>query len=421
MTNEHYDVAVVGAGPAGLFCAINTATPDHRILVLEKMNSPGRKLLISGTGQCNITHDGNILNFLSHYGSNGKFLRPALLSFSNRDLTAFFKDHGVATETESGGKVFPVSRSSADVLDGIIRECGNQNVILRCNEAVTRINRQQKDFEIVTSQATYHAKFVVIATGGASYPATGSSGDGYRFAAGMGHTVREIAPALTPLYIKDFPFADLAGMSFSAMHCSVWRKGKNVIAFRGDVLFTHKGLSGPGILDMSRTIRSGDVIRLSFVGTLRQEEFARGFVEQVKSNGSRQVKSVLSSYNIPQRLVGKVLDLAGTSPYLTCSHLSVPLRLRLITHFTEFPLTVDTPGDFSVAMVTQGGVSLDEVNPKTMESRKVKNLFFVGEVLDYDGDTGGYNLQAAFSTGMLAARSIRKRYDQDTPLLHANA
>jgi hypothetical protein len=259
----------------------------------------------------------------------------------------------------------------------------------------------------------YRSLFLVIATGGMSYPATGSTGDGYRLAAGMGHGITEIGPALAPIRIKEFPFADLCGMSFSSMRFSVWRQGSKMFETTGDVLFTHQGLSGPGILDCSRSIRSGDVIRLSFIGSERRDEFARTFTKRIHAQGASRVKSMLSSYNIQARLVRKILDRAGIPSGCTCAHLSASLRSRLILYLSDFPLTVAAPGDFSVAMVTRGGVSLEEVNPKTMESRKVKNLFFAGEVLDIDGDTGGYNLQAAFSTGMLAAQSIIKKFDRE--------
>jgi hypothetical protein len=337
------------------------------------------------------------------------FLKPALCNFPNRHLIQFFKKHGLCMVTDENGKVFLKTRRSADVLALLLLICNDCGVSLHTGEPVTGVVSTNKSFEITTGRAVYRSTYLVIATGGTSYPATGSTGDGYRLAAGMGHAITEIAPALTPLSITEFPFADLCGMSFSAMQFSVWRGESKMFEKTGDIVFTHQGLSGPGILDCSRSIRSGDIIRLSFIGSERRNEFAKKFAERIHSHGSRQVKSVLFSYNIPQRLVRKILDLANIPSDCTCAHLSASLRSRLILYLSGFPLTVGAPGDFSVAMVTRGGVSLDEVNPKTMESRIVKNLFFAGEVLDVDGDTGGYNLQAAFSTGMLAARSIIKK------------
>jgi predicted Rossmann fold flavoprotein len=410
---ERYDVAVIGAGPAGMFCAIHAAAPGHRILLLEKMDAPGKKLLITGSGQCNITHEGEIPDFIAHYGEHGKFLKPALLSLTNRNLITFFSDRALAMDSREDGKVFPITRTSADVLSVLLDECSRQGIYLRCNEPVCNIKKGPDGFEITTVHAQYRTMYLVIATGGRSYPATGSDGDGYRFAAGLGHTTGEIAPALTPLVIKDFPFFELAGISFSAMYFSVWREGERIFHRTGDVLFTHNGLSGPGILDCSRNIRSGDEIRLSFTGRIPHEKLRQTLSETAVSHAKRQVVSLLSYFHVPNRLAKKILDCTGIPRNLTCAHLSAVQRKRLIKNCTQFPLIVQAPGDFSCAMVTRGGVTLGEVNPKTMESRIERNLFFAGEVLDIDGDSGGYNLQAAFSTGWLAAQTIKKRYLPD--------
>jgi predicted Rossmann fold flavoprotein len=407
---ERPDVAVIGAGPAGLFCAIQAAGQGRRILVLEKMETPAQKLLLAGSGQCNITHDGGIENFPAHYGDAGTFLKPALLAFTNHDLIRFFHERGLAMEVREDGKVFPATRKSSDVLSLLISACEKQGVDLRFGEPVTGLTKEQSAFTITTARNRYHASCLVIATGGKSYPATGSTGDGYRFAAGMGHTVTEIAPALAPLLIQEFPFSGLSGMSFPRMHFSVWGEGKKLFHHTGDVLFTHTGLSGPGILDCSRNIRSGDVVRLSFTDGEFDEGFRSLFLGQLAEEGTRRVTSVVSGYHIPERLVKKILELAGIPHEITCAHLSRQHRRTLVSSLTGYPLTVDALGDFSVAMVTRGGIARGEVNPKTMESRIVKNLYFAGEVLDIDGDTGGYNIQSAFSTGMLAAQGISKKF-----------
>jgi predicted Rossmann fold flavoprotein len=408
---EQYDVLVIGAGPAGLFCAIHAALTGSRMLLLEKNTDPGKKLLLAGTGQCNITHTGEMRDFLLRYGNHGKFLKPALFEFTNKNLTTFFHEHRLAMVTGENGKVFPETRRSADVLAILLEECRDRGVVLRCSDAVTGITRTADGFEITTSTMLYRTTFLVIATGGASYPKSGSTGDGYRFVASLGQPVTEIAPALTPLLIRDYPFASLSGMSFECMHFSVWRAGKKIADHTGDVLFTHLGLSGPGILDASREIRAEDVIRLSFVGNLKREEFVVDLIKRVEENRSWQIRTILAAYPIPERLNRKLLNVSGIPDDLKGNHLSAGQRARLITNCTEFPLTVTAPGGFSVAMVTRGGVALDSVNPKTMESTIIPNLYFAGEVLDIDGDTGGYNLQAAFSTGFLAGRSIRKKQE----------
>jgi hypothetical protein len=406
---EQYDLAVTGAGPAGLFCAIHAAADGCRVLVLEKNAKPGVKILLAGSGQCNLTHDGDIREFVTHYGDHGKFLKPALMSFTNRDLVAFFRERGLTITTDENGKMFPETRQSEDVLAILLAECRNRSVTIRCSEPVTGISRDAESFTIATGTAAFRARTVAITTGGASYPQCGTSGDGYRFAERLGQPVTATGPALTPLLIRPFPFASLMGISFERMRFSVWREGKKVADHTGDVLFTHLGLSGPGILDASRGIRPGDVVRLSFAGALRREEFAADIAKRAAENPGWQVGTILAKYPVPARLNRKLLQLSGIPDDLKCAHLSAAHRAALVTNCTAFPLTVASLGDYKIAMVTRGGVALEGVNAKTMESKIVPGLFFAGEVLDIDGDTGGYNMQAAFSTGYLAAQGIRKR------------
>lgn len=403
------DRVIIGAGPAGLFCAIHAAAAGARVLLLEKNPEPGAKLLLAGTGQCNLTHDGDIREFVTHYGDHGKFIKPALMSCPNRQLMDFFRERGLALMTEENGKVFPATRRSSDVLAVLLAECKKAGVTIHCSEPVTGIARDGNAFVVATASASYRAGTVVITTGGASYPQCGTTGDGYRLAASLGQPVTEIAPALTPLLIRPFPFAGLAGISFESMHFTVWRGGKKVSDYTGDVLFTHLGLSGPGILDASRGILPGDIVRLSFAGSMRREEFAHELAERAAANPGWQIGTILAKYPIPERLNRKLLSLSGIPDDLTCAHFSSEKRSALITNCTEFPLVVTALGEFKIAMATRGGVALDGVNAKTMESKLVPGLFFAGEVLDIDGDTGGYNLQAAFSTGYLAAQGVRKR------------
>jgi hypothetical protein len=402
------DVVVIGAGPAGLSCAIHTAAEGYRVLVLEKNPGPGAKLLLSGTGQCNITHEGDIRDFLAHYGGHGKFLKPALLSFSNQDLVEFFDRRGLAMVTGENGKVFPGTRQAADVLAVLLGECEKGGVSIRCSEPVTEIARSAESFTVITGITRYNVGTVVITTGGSSYPQCGTTGDGFRLAASLGQPITETAPALTPLLVRPFPFAALTGLSFEGMRFSVWREGKKIADHSGDVLFTHLGLSGPAILDASRGIRPGDVVRLSFSG-MRREEFAADIAKRAAENPHWQVGTILAKYPIPERLNRKLLNISGIPEDHKCAHFSTAQRSVLVTNCTEFPLTIAALGDYKIAMVTRGGVTLDSVNMKTMESKIVPGLFFAGEVLDIDGDTGGYNLQAAFSTGYLAAQEIRKR------------
>jgi predicted Rossmann fold flavoprotein len=377
-------------------------------VLFEKNEQPGKKLLLSGTGQCNITHAGEIRDFLVRYGDHGKFLKPALMGFSNNDLIRFFSDRGLVMETEKNGKVFPKTRSAADVLALLLRECRERGVEMRCGESVLGVEKTPYGFLITTGTSAYPARSVVITTGGASYPKTGSSGDGVRIAAALGQPVTVLAPALTPVTVRDYPFADLAGISFEDIPFTLWHDGKKTGSFCGDILFTHTGLSGPGILDASRFFAGGDILRLSFIGKTSRESFDKELSGLVHSHGTRLVRTVMTGLGLPDRLLRKILSLSIVPDDLTCAHLTAVQRKEIVTRCTEFPVVIDRLGDFTIAMATRGGIALESVNQKTMESKTVPGLFFAGEVLDVDGDTGGYNLQAAFSTGYAAAMAIRK-------------
>jgi predicted Rossmann fold flavoprotein len=417
-SHRNYDLIIVGAGPSGLFCAINSMQKGKKILILEKRNSPGHKLLISGTGQCNITHDGDIQDFLDHYGDHGRFLRPALLGFTNSDLISFFRGLGLKMIREKGDKIFPETMRARDVLNILIEQCRENGVVIKCNQAVESITRNEDGFLVCCVGGSYRSRLLVIATGGCSYPATGSSGDGYRFAEILGHRITEIGPALTPLLIKDYPFSDLAGLSFPDMKISLYRHAK-IREHRGDILFTHEGLSGPGILDLSRYIRAEDILKLSFVPDDKRKALEEWILDKARLDGGRNLLSVLadlprfvpSSVPLYPRLIKRMLEISGIASDLKMAQLTREMRNCLIDNLTGLSLAVSDLCGYNTAMVTRGGVETIEVDPKTMQSRLVKGLYLVGEVLDVDGDTGGYNLQAAFSTGMLAARSIRSSFD----------
>lgn len=418
-----FDLIVIGAGPSGLFCAINSRQStgrdkgektEKRILVLEKNKSPGRKLLITGSGQCNITHEGDIHSFLNHYGEQGRFLRPAILGFTNSDLISYFEARGLEMKIEPEGKVFPQTRRAKDVLDILLAECRKAKIEIICQSAVRTVKKARDGFVLECEGCNYWSPILVIATGGCSYPATGSTGDGYRFARSLGHRLTEIGPALTPLIIKEHPFSDLAGISFEDMEISLHHQ-ENRTEIQGDVLFTHEGLSGPAILDLSRHVRAGDTLRLSFVPREKRDALERWILELSGQEGGRTMKSILSSIPrslpLPSRLGQRILDICGLQSDMKISQLRREERMLLVDSLVGLPLVVSNLGGFGLAMVTRGGVNWKEVNPKTMQSRLVPGLYLTGEVLDVDGDTGGYNLQSCFSTAMLAARSIRDRWD----------
>lgn len=401
-----YDVLIVGAGPAGLFTAIMCAEKKQRIAILEKNKSCGRKLLMAGAGKCNITQARDIHHFLECYGPNAKFLKHALLSFQNEDLLAFFRKRGLEFMTTEKGKIFPKSQKSMDVLQVLLKECHKRHIDIITETAVQSIEKVDDLFTVKTNQVSYEAQKVVIATGGLSYPHTGSTGDGQVIAKSFGHKIIPMKPALTPLKIKNYELVDMSGTSFEDLSYTLWRGGKKIGAYHGDFLLTHTGVSGPGIINHSRYMQAGDVIKCNFVGAESIEAFRSQLTKKLAAGGKTLVKTIVRDLNLTKRFADKVLELCHISDDLKCAEISKVTRQKLLTILTEYEMEVKELGGYHVAMVTTGGVSIKEIKSKTMESKKVENLYFVGEVLDIDGDTGGYNIQAAFSMGYIASLAI---------------
>jgi len=405
-----YDAVIVGGGPAGMFCAIHCARAGLLTCLVEKNPRPGKKLLISGSGRCNITHAGAAEDFLRHYGNGRTFVKPALMNFTGADLVAFFRKRGLELVEMAGGKIFPATQNARDVLRVLTAGCGAAGVSMRFGEPVRRASALEgvSGFEVSAASASFAARTLVIATGGRSYPSTGSSGDGYAFARSFGHAVAAPSPALAPLIIERYAFSGCAGISLSGVRVSLLRDGKQVAAVVGDVLFTHRGLSGPAILDLSRHVRPGDVIALAAAGFASTQEFERHVREAFSAHGRKSVKSILLATALPERLAARVLSLNGIDGSLKASVVDRATRRRIASAFMELSFAVERTGGYNEAMATAGGVSLPEINSATMESRLVKGLYFAGEVVDIDGDTGGYNLQWAFSSGKLAADAIAR-------------
>ncbi len=398
-----YSTIVVGGGPAGMFAAANL--PVGSTLILEKKESLGKKLLIAGTGRCNITHEGDIADFTSRYGDAGRFMKKALREFTNSDMVQFFTSRGLSTIADKNGKVFPSTERSRDVLAVLLRECESRKVEIAYNEAVANVAWSDGRFTVTTAQGEYLCQHLIVATGGCSYPTTGSTGDGHGIAASLGHTIIAPKPALTPIFIKNFSMDELAGVSMVNVPIYIYRDGKKVNEHSGDIGFTHKGISGPGIIDFSRYMHEGDTVKVNFTGT-SAEDFRKLFVDSTASKGSTTVQIFLRDFDLPKSLMRIILQEAEVEPSCCLSNITAKKRALLVTSFCEYPFTIERLGGFKVAMATAGGVDLKEVSPKTMESKIRKGLYFAGEVLDIDGDTGGYNIQAAFSTGYLAAKAV---------------
>lgn len=400
------DLIIIGGGPAGLFaaCQLNI---DKKLIILEKNESAGKKLLLSGNGHCNLTHDGPFADFFNHYGTNGNFLKTALYEFSNADLRAFFAERGLPTIVDKKGKVFPASEQARDVLNLLLKICQKNMIDIRTHEAAITVTKDGEYFKVSTDQATYVSPRLLITTGGKSYPSTGSSGDGYRFAAALGHTIIPPRPALVPVIIHDYPFAGLVGNSLADREIALYRGNRKLKVHRGDIGFTPTGLTGPGILDFSRDIKADDWLKINLIN-LPPEVLKAELLTLTEREGELSVKKYLKRYELPEQLVRIILEQLGLDGVTQLAHLSRELRNKLSERLCAYPLLVENLGDFNLAMATCGGVALNEVSPKTMASQRVAGLFFAGEILDIDGDTGGYNLQAAFATGYLAARALAR-------------
>ncbi len=376
-------------------------------MVFEKMAAPGRKLLASGAGRCNLTHAGNIADFESRYGGHGRFLRPALRGLDNRRLAEFFEADGVPLREEEGGKIFPASGRARDVLDALLAHAVRADVTILGATPADEVVREGGRFLVKTRAGALYADCLALATGGASWPSLGSSGDGYGFARALGHGLVEPAPALAPVTVRPWPFAGCAGFALRDASVSVLRGGARTAKGSGDILFTHSGLSGPAILDLSRSIRPGD--ELVFPLLPGADGIDAALVRGIETSPRRSAKSIVHALGLPERLAGAVSGLACGDPARRACDLSRGERKTLAELLCGFRVVVAELGGFAEAMATRGGVPLDEVDPATMESRILPGLYFAGELLDVDGDTGGYNLQAAFSTGLLAGRSAAAR------------
>ncbi len=424
-----YGVVIVGGGPAGLFAAVYAAAvyavgDGAGVLLLERMPGPGRKLLASGGGQCNLTHVGSPQELLRHYRSSGpreeasRFLRPALYALPPDELLAWFGRRGISFVTEENGKVFPESRRASRLLDALVAEARALGVETRIRTRVTSAERGPDGFIIHTEgeeggpSQSFEARSLVLASGGASYPSTGSSGDGYALAAALGHTVVPPRPALAPVFARGCALSALSGLSFKDAGIELRRGGKKLFSRRGELLITHKGLSGPLILDSSGDMAPGDVLLVRFA-PLEREEFEDALTDYAARHPSKPVRGALCELGLTRGMAELFLGLASgadaSSPAgLTGAALRRETRRSLAECACAYPVTVSALGGMDEAMATAGGVALAQVAPKTMESRLVPSLFFAGELLDYAGDTGGYNIHAAFATGALAGSCAAK-------------
>jgi predicted Rossmann fold flavoprotein len=411
MSESKKQIIVIGGGPAGLMAAGQAALRGARVTLLEKKDQPALKLRLTGNGRCNLTNMAPLDQFLLHFGRNGKFLRPAFAKFFEPQLWSFFEEIGVRLTKDETARVYPRSNNANEVADALIKWAVRCGVYIVYNSPVKEIIIIGNRITGVRLNKTVRdANAVVIATGGASYPSTGSSGDGYALARSLGHTIITIRPASVPLKTSAPIIPKLSGISINSVRAKVKANGKVIVSDSGDLLFTHFGVSGPVILNISRYCV--DLIMKGIKPTLTidlspgydEKELDRDLLNKMKSHGKGQIQTILAEF-IPHKMAALSLPEISIEPEKTCSQISAEERGEIRHFLKNFELQITGHRSFESAMVTAGGVNLKEVEPDAMGSRLIRGLYFAGEVLDLDADTGGFNLQSAFSTGWVAGRA----------------
>ncbi|HHZ16406.1 MAG TPA: NAD(P)/FAD-dependent oxidoreductase [Peptococcaceae bacterium] len=411
---SHLPVIVVGGGAAGLIAAGRAAELGAKVIILEKNKAVGRKLLISGKGRCNITNNGDINTFMENYPGGGRFLYSAFHHFFQPELLQLLKRYGVETKVERGGRIFPASDKASDVVQALLNYARTNGAELRTQTEVLEIWQADGAVKgVKTAEEHIEGYAVIIATGGKSYPATGSTGDGYKWAAALGHTVITPRPALVPLNIQEEWVKELQGLSLKNVAVTLTHGEKVLAKEFGEMLFTHFGVSGPVILTLSRLVvekenRRELKLHLNLKPALDEEKLDKRLQRDFQKYQRRQLQNALDDL-LPKRLIPIVIRLSGIEPAKFVHQITREERHKLVQILLDLGMTVLGPRSLAEAIVTAGGVSLREVNPRTMESKLVSGLYFAGEILDIDGFTGGYNLQAAFSSGYLAGESAAQR------------
>ena len=413
---------VIGAGPAGMMAAISASNCGDDVILLEKNEKTGKKLFITGKGRCNVTNACSRDEFFENIVSNPKFLYSAFSQFNNTDLMKLIEDNGTPLKTERGNRVFPVSDHSSDIVKALNNALKKAGVDVRLNTSVksiiTDIIKETEESDSKKKEYTkrvvgvktdngviYDADKVIIATGGISYKSTGSTGDGLRWAGEEGHRISTLRPALVPLEtFEKWPF-ELTGLSLKNVSLSLLIKDKLKYKEMGEMLFTHFGISGPLVLTASSIIAKSDEkdikVLIDLKPALSDDEFDARLIRELKEGNKKELKNILGNI-YPIKLGLQICELSGVDIYKKCNEITKEERKRILDYTKRLPLTIKGTRDFDEAIITHGGVSVKDINPKTMESKLVKNLYFAGEVIDVDAFTGGFNLQIAFSTGYLS-------------------
>lgn len=420
-------ILIIGGGAAGMMAGVYLARAGHEVHILEKNEKLGKKVYITGKGRCNVTNNCDTEELFRAVMSNPKFLYSAFYSFTPQDVMEFFEEAGVPLKTERGNRVFPVSDHSSDIIRGLERELKKAGAHIHLRTEVKTVKVSPYEEPDVDEKKAHHSRVtgveladgsfmegdhVLVATGGLSYQSTGSTGDGYRFAEETGHKVTELSPSLVPLKTKEDYIPRLQGLSLKNTELTI-KSGKKVL-FQdfGEMMFTHFGVTGPMILSASSHIgkqlqKSGELnAYLDLKPALTMEQLDARILREFEAGQNKQFKNVIGVL-FPSSLTPVMLELGGTSPEKKIHDISREERIHFEELVKAFPFTINGMGEYKEAVITRGGVSVKDIQPGTMESRKVKNLYFIGEVLDLDAVTGGYNLQIAWSTAYLAAMALK--------------
>ena len=412
---KKYDVAVIGAGPAGLFCAGHLGQNGHSVALIERNEKVGRKLLITGKGRCNITNMSDKNELISSLTKNAKFMYSAFSAFDAYDTIDFFESHGVPIKVERGNRVFPISNKSVDVVDCLYNFVRKNNVDIINGRAVN-LNGDGKKITAVVLESgdNIECENVVIATGGKSYPKTGSTGDGYNLAKKIGHNIITPVGSLVPLNVAEGDAAEMQGLSLKNVAISVedTANGKIIYTDFGEMLFTHFGLSGPMILSASAHLRADGreiyKVHIDLKPALDNDTLDARILRDFSENSNKNFINSLSKL-LPSKMISVIINRSGINAITKVNQIKKEQRERLVSVIKDLCFTVTSPRPVEEAIVTSGGVDVGEINPKTMQSRLCENLYIAGEVIDVDAYTGGFNLQIAFSTAYCVAKAIDEK------------
>lgn len=394
-----YDLIVIGAGASGLFVA-SMVNQNQKVLIIEKNDRPGKKLKITGKGRCNITNSKPINEFFEEVFTNNKFLFSSFYEFTNYDLLDFLNQKGLNTKTERGGRVFPFTDKSTDVIDSLF--CNSKAEFL-FNENVLNVSKDNI-FTVETDKGKYNSRFLLIATGGLSYPMTGSTGDGYKFAKSFGHTIIPTRPALVGLNVDLNDEKELMGLSLRNVNVSLISNKKHISEF-GELLFTHYGISGPTILTLSSFAEKGDIVSIDLKPGLDYTKLDNRLLRDFNDSINKSFKNSLDKL-FPKSMINYIVNRSGIDEDKKVNQITLDERKSLINLIKNLEFKVISRRGFNEAVITDGGINVKEINPKTMESNLIPGLYFAGEIIDVAANTGGYNLQIAFSTAYKAFKSI---------------